>query len=561
MDHAEMVEDLDSFLQYPWGRLSFDVMMNSIKGRNISQILTASITVGGLFPALQMVVLEAVPSIQDDDESSEDEDSSPRRTGARSRLQKVQLQLNKARVLDEEEKVDVQSIIRPDIEFNNEDLSWSEDEADERVDHMVILINQGFEFKSKMFGPGLKPEELAVRTSSCRGGVKTKVAVVKKGKGKMKKSSKRRNSSSVATDAAKGATLTEETMRVLVQKLIEDNNKKIEKLLKANNRNIVNGVTQWFLDNAVIDREVNAGPSLSGFSASRTRSRPQHDAPSFNRLTSPPQAPPAAPSHSQHDPQAALDRSTPHPIPDPDNIPTVDEILSLYASQTANDCIPGNRQTVEGVESVVRVDDLSEMGGQDAADGALRSQIPLEDGVNISPPMTQEKDLVSRPSIQPNELEKTPAPVNLHDQDIEVYSCSQTTQPEVVQKSPSGGNPGVNPADKETEESSLPPNSQEISELNSVAENNFVEKQGLADSHPEGGNDSNIAESDDVDVEFVLVGEVRTERSSILGMVDDPVNNVENPEQQADVGQVQRRVSKRVRTVSSRIDSPFTYEK
>ncbi|XP_024011372.1 uncharacterized protein LOC112086632 [Eutrema salsugineum] len=285
MDHAEMVEDLDAFLQYPWGRLSFDVMMNSIKGRNLSQILTATITVGGLFPALQMVVLEAVPSIQDDDESSDDEVSSPSRVASRGRPQKVQLQLNKARVLDEEEKIDM---VEPDknFEFDNEqeDLSWSEDEPDERVDHMNTLINQGFEFKSNMFGPGLDPESLVARTSSRRGGQKAKVAAAKKGRGKMRKSSRRRTTATVAPTNEKVVGLTEEKMKALVLKIVQDNNRKIERLLADKNQTIINSITQWFLDNAVIDREMNAGPSFSGLSAGRTRSRQQQAAPSGNRL-------------------------------------------------------------------------------------------------------------------------------------------------------------------------------------------------------------------------------------------------------------------------------------
>jgi len=64
-DHAEMSEDLQGFLSYPWGRLSFEMMMTSIKEREVEQLATTCVAVQGLLYALQLVVLEAVPAIQE----------------------------------------------------------------------------------------------------------------------------------------------------------------------------------------------------------------------------------------------------------------------------------------------------------------------------------------------------------------------------------------------------------------------------------------------------------------------------------------------------------------
>lgn len=76
-EHVEMTENLDEFLAYPWGRLSFDRMMYSIKERDLGQLATADVAVQGLFYALQMVVCETVPSIlgvNSGDESDTDEE-------------------------------------------------------------------------------------------------------------------------------------------------------------------------------------------------------------------------------------------------------------------------------------------------------------------------------------------------------------------------------------------------------------------------------------------------------------------------------------------------------
>lgn len=73
-EHVEMVENLEKFLQYPWGRKSFDRMMTTIKERDLAQLATADVAVQGLFIALQAVVFEAVPAILGENSSGEEED-------------------------------------------------------------------------------------------------------------------------------------------------------------------------------------------------------------------------------------------------------------------------------------------------------------------------------------------------------------------------------------------------------------------------------------------------------------------------------------------------------
>ncbi|CAA7058338.1 unnamed protein product [Microthlaspi erraticum] len=156
-EHAEMSENLEGFLDFPWGRKSFDRIMESIKERDIAQLATSDIAVQGLFLALQMVVLEAVPAIlgDSDDPSTEEDDDFVKQPTS-------QLKLSRVRELDDSSDVEVESIIRPDAgdDEMGEDLSWSDDGEDEKVDNMVRLINEGFQFKSEMFVGGSKPADL-----------------------------------------------------------------------------------------------------------------------------------------------------------------------------------------------------------------------------------------------------------------------------------------------------------------------------------------------------------------------------------------------------------------
>ncbi|CDY11790.1 BnaC03g57880D [Brassica napus] len=74
-EHAELLVDMEEFFSFPWGRLAFDMLMTTLKGFAL---------------ALQLVIVEAVPSltevVQEADSSSESEsdeedgDRLPRKT-------------------------------------------------------------------------------------------------------------------------------------------------------------------------------------------------------------------------------------------------------------------------------------------------------------------------------------------------------------------------------------------------------------------------------------------------------------------------------------------------
>ncbi|KAL0845089.1 hypothetical protein Bca101_018335 [Brassica carinata] len=76
-EHAELLEDINAFLSFPWGRLAFDMLMMSIKKRDEISLSQNTIERQGFALALQLVLVEAVPAltqvVQDVCSSSESE--------------------------------------------------------------------------------------------------------------------------------------------------------------------------------------------------------------------------------------------------------------------------------------------------------------------------------------------------------------------------------------------------------------------------------------------------------------------------------------------------------
>ncbi|KAF2576078.1 hypothetical protein F2Q70_00004609 [Brassica cretica] len=159
-EHAEAIADLEEFFAYPWGRLAFDMLMTSIKERDEIALSQNTITVKGFSLALQLVIVEAVPSLTevvqemcsssegDSDEEADDMSVKPKRKTLSSAH---------ARNVDKQCDVLVRSIIDQDplrpVEESN--LGWSDEEEDEKVDNMVSLINTNFKFTRSMFVGGV----------------------------------------------------------------------------------------------------------------------------------------------------------------------------------------------------------------------------------------------------------------------------------------------------------------------------------------------------------------------------------------------------------------------
>ncbi|CAD5324614.1 unnamed protein product [Arabidopsis thaliana] len=178
-DHAEMAEDLQGFFSYPWGRLSFEMMMTSIKEREVEQLATTCV-------ALLMsyfVVLEAVPAIQEGPQIDEVvlSDSNEEAAADVASRQGVALKLGNAKNVDSKCEAHVEPIIFPTARLNPaEDLTWSDDEDDVMVDNMVKMAKEGKAFSNEMFGDGCIPTNIVVATKKQKSGGKTKVVLRRK---------------------------------------------------------------------------------------------------------------------------------------------------------------------------------------------------------------------------------------------------------------------------------------------------------------------------------------------------------------------------------------------
>lgn len=62
-EHVELMKDLDEFFAYPWGRLSFDMLISSIKGRKEVSLSQKTFAIKGFAHALKLVMVEAVSAL------------------------------------------------------------------------------------------------------------------------------------------------------------------------------------------------------------------------------------------------------------------------------------------------------------------------------------------------------------------------------------------------------------------------------------------------------------------------------------------------------------------
>nr|AAD15517.1 hypothetical protein [Arabidopsis thaliana] len=214
-DHAEMSEDLQGFLSYPWGRLSFEMMMTSIKEREVEQLATTCVAVQGLLYALQLVVLEAVPAIQEGPQIDEVvlSDSDAEAAADVATRPGVALKLGNAKNVDSNCEAHVEPIIFPNARLNPvEDLTWSDDEDGERVDNMT----------------GGKTK--VVRGMKAQSNARPATGMRRKNHGPI--GEKGESSSGVYFDAL---------------------SRMIDEKLKAQSEKILKGVIHWFTENLVVD--------------------------------------------------------------------------------------------------------------------------------------------------------------------------------------------------------------------------------------------------------------------------------------------------------------------
>ena len=139
----------------------------------------------------------------------------------------------------------VDPIIFPDSRMNpTEDLSWSDDEDDVRVENMVKMAEEGKAFSKEMFGGGCIPSEIVVAAKKPKRGGKSRVVR------SMKAPSNGRNSAGLRRkQKSPGIEDGERSDCVDVDVL----SRMIDDKLKAQAERLIKGVINCFSENLVVD--------------------------------------------------------------------------------------------------------------------------------------------------------------------------------------------------------------------------------------------------------------------------------------------------------------------
>ncbi|KAL0737092.1 hypothetical protein Bca4012_013302 [Brassica carinata] len=165
-EHAESIEELGEFFSYPWGRLAFDLLMVSIRERDVVALSQSNIAVKGFVLALQLVMVEAVPALTEvvqESCSSSEADSEDDVFNPTDRFGKKQtLNPAHARFVDKTDNVLVHSLLLEDPErpIDESTLVWSDEEHDETVENMLDLINVNYQFTTSHFVGGVSRSEV-----------------------------------------------------------------------------------------------------------------------------------------------------------------------------------------------------------------------------------------------------------------------------------------------------------------------------------------------------------------------------------------------------------------
>lgn len=186
-EHVEKIKDVDVFLSYPWGRVSFEMLISSIKERNEVSLSQNTIALKGFVLAIQLVMIQAVPSltgvVEDardsgsevssseaedvaDDQDDGNKNIKPSRVKLIDTACKVSskisyLSLRYYHILfaiyslfgSRFYQVNVESIISAGVVLNNvsDEGDPTDDEEDALVDNLVSSIETGFSFSNSHF--------------------------------------------------------------------------------------------------------------------------------------------------------------------------------------------------------------------------------------------------------------------------------------------------------------------------------------------------------------------------------------------------------------------------
>ncbi|KAF2559161.1 hypothetical protein F2Q68_00015362 [Brassica cretica] len=142
-EHAELLGDLEDFLAFPWGRLAFDMLMSGIKKRDEISLSQNTMALKGFALALQLVIVEAVPSLTEvvqEAFSSSDSDNEDEEIDVHSLYYYIN-------------QVVVRSIIPhdPARPVDESVFKWADEVYDRKVEIFLKLISLNHVFTKELF--------------------------------------------------------------------------------------------------------------------------------------------------------------------------------------------------------------------------------------------------------------------------------------------------------------------------------------------------------------------------------------------------------------------------
>ncbi|CAN6999154.1 unnamed protein product [Brassica rapa subsp. trilocularis] len=163
---VRMLDNLDEFLNYPWGRESFLLTVRSTKSRRPSHyVLQDTMAIQGFSHAMVLFTVAACPSIllkpgavtPLDDESKSSEDIVNELLD-----RKFSVNVVSAKAVDQKGQAFVRSFIRSD-EAGGKLYRGLGDNKDEAVDHLVALARDDYPFEHNTWACGVKADDVKAK--------------------------------------------------------------------------------------------------------------------------------------------------------------------------------------------------------------------------------------------------------------------------------------------------------------------------------------------------------------------------------------------------------------
>jgi len=142
-------------------------------------------------------------------------------------------------------QIRVASIICPDYVLDPaEDLSWSDDEEDERVENLLMLVNKGLIFKNDMFDGGCFPSQIQLASKKQKRGAKSNATRNRKGAKTSKNHGGVRSKPRRHTPEEVGSS--EAVSMDAISRMLDAK-------LEAHSKTIISAVTDWLTKNTIIE--------------------------------------------------------------------------------------------------------------------------------------------------------------------------------------------------------------------------------------------------------------------------------------------------------------------